>query len=85
MKPFPMCSLLFRYLTSLTVHSVQFTYHNSCVSLNIHHKKVKGKAVPVLMVLGRIFGPKRKKWQEAGEDCMMRSFIICTLRQVLLG
>jgi hypothetical protein len=33
-------------------------------------------------VLRRIFGPKRK-WQEAG-DCIMRSFITCTLHQVLL-
>jgi hypothetical protein len=32
----------------------------------------------------RIFGAKRK-WQEAGEDCIMRSFITCTLHQILLG
>jgi hypothetical protein len=37
-------------------------------------------------VLRRIFGPKRGgKLQEAVEDCIMRSFIICTLHQVLLG
>jgi hypothetical protein len=34
-------------------------------------------------VLRRIFGPKRK-WRKAGEDCMMRSFITCTLHQILL-
>jgi hypothetical protein len=28
--------------------------------------------------LRRIFGSKRK-WQEAGEDCIMRRFITCTL------
>jgi len=31
-------------------------------------------------VLRRIFGRKR----EDGEDCIMRSFIICTLHQILL-
>jgi len=35
-------------------------------------------------VLRRIFGPKRK-WQEVGEDCIMRSFMTCTLQQILLG
>jgi hypothetical protein len=25
------------------------------------------------------------KWQEAAEDCIMRSFITCTLHQILLG
>jgi hypothetical protein len=25
-----------------------------------------------------------RKWQEAGEDCIMRSFITCTLHQILL-
>jgi hypothetical protein len=35
-------------------------------------------------VLRRIFGPKRK-WQEAGEDCITRSIITCTLHQILLG
>jgi hypothetical protein len=29
-------------------------------------------------MLRRIFGPKRK-WRKAGEDCIMRSFITCTL------
>jgi hypothetical protein len=32
-------------------------------------------------MLRRIFGPKR----EAGESCIMRSFITCTLQQILLG
>jgi hypothetical protein len=26
-----------------------------------------------------------RKWQEAAEHCIMRSFITCTLRQILLG
>jgi hypothetical protein len=25
------------------------------------------------------------KWQEAGEDCIMGSFITCMLHQILLG
>jgi hypothetical protein len=33
-------------------------------------------------VLRRIYEPKR---QEAGEDCIMRSFITCTLHQILFG
>jgi hypothetical protein len=33
-------------------------------------------------VLRRIFGPKRVKWQEAGENCIMKSFVTCTLLQV---
>jgi hypothetical protein len=26
-----------------------------------------------------------RKWWEAGEDCIMRSFITCTLHHILLG
>jgi hypothetical protein len=36
-------------------------------------------------VLWRIAAPKRKKWREAGEDCIMSSFITCTLHKILLG
>jgi hypothetical protein len=36
-------------------------------------------------ILRRIFGLKRKKWWEAGEDFIMRSFITCTLHPILLG
>jgi hypothetical protein len=38
----------------------------------------------VLWMLRRIFGSKRK-WQEARENCKMRSFITCMLHHVLLG
>jgi hypothetical protein len=34
-------------------------------------------------VLRKIFGPKRK-WWEAEEDCIMRSFITYTLHPMLL-
>jgi hypothetical protein len=35
-------------------------------------------------VLRRIFGTKREggsKWRQAGEDCIMRSFVTCMLHQ----
>jgi hypothetical protein len=33
----------------------------------------------------RIFGPKRDEVTEVGENCIMRSCMVCTLRPVLLG
>jgi hypothetical protein len=36
------------------------------------------------MVLRRIFGLRKRKWWEAGEDCIMRNFITCGLHQILL-
>jgi hypothetical protein len=33
-------------------------------------------------VLRRIFGSKRNEVAENGENCIMRSFVICTLDQV---
>jgi hypothetical protein len=33
-------------------------------------------------VLRRIFEPKRDEVTEGGENCIMKSFVICTLRQV---
>jgi hypothetical protein len=35
-------------------------------------------------VLRRKFGPRGRKWREAGEDCITRSFINCTLHHILL-
>jgi hypothetical protein len=35
--------------------------------------------------LRRIFGPKWEVVQEAGENCLMRSFMTFTLYQILLG
>jgi len=32
---------------------------------------------------GRYLDLKGRKWQKAGEDCIMRGFTICTARQVL--
>jgi hypothetical protein len=36
-------------------------------------------------VLRRIFASKREEVEGAGEDCVMRSFRICMLYQILLG
>jgi hypothetical protein len=35
-------------------------------------------------VLRRIFGPKKDEVTEVGENCIMRSCMVCTLRPVLL-
>jgi hypothetical protein len=32
----------------------------------------------------RIFRPKKDEWQESGEEYILRSFMICTLHQILL-
>jgi hypothetical protein len=34
---------------------------------------------------GEYLDPRGMKWHEAGENCIMRSFIICTLHKRLLG
>lgn len=36
-------------------------------------------------VLQEVFGPKERKKQEAGEYSIMKSFIIFSVHQVLLG
>jgi hypothetical protein len=36
-------------------------------------------------VLRRIFGHKRMKWGEAGENGTVRSFIICIHQKIILG
>jgi hypothetical protein len=36
-------------------------------------------------VLRRIFGPKRDGVTEVGENCIMRSCMVCTLHPILLG
>jgi hypothetical protein len=35
------------------------------------------------MVLRRIFGLEKEEVADAGEDCIMRSFITCTIQQIL--
>jgi hypothetical protein len=41
--------------------------------------------IKVYRVLRGILRPKGEEWQEAGGDCVMRSFINCTLHKILLG
>jgi hypothetical protein len=41
-------------------------------------------AVLDAVILKRIFGTRGRKWQETGEDCIMRGFITCTYHQILL-
>jgi hypothetical protein len=36
-------------------------------------------------MLRRIFRPEREAWQEAGENCIMRSFMTCILHHIFLG
>jgi hypothetical protein len=36
-------------------------------------------------VLRRIFGPNREEVKESGENCIMRSLIICTPHPLLCG
>jgi hypothetical protein len=33
----------------------------------------------------RVFGPKREEMGEAGEDCIVRSFMTCTRHKIILG
>jgi hypothetical protein len=41
---------------------------------------------PTLREEPRVFvGHKRGRWQEAGENCIMGSFITCACHQILLG
>jgi hypothetical protein len=43
---------------------------------------VRPASTPISLVHLELRG---RKWQEAGEDCIMKSFITCTLHQILLG
>jgi hypothetical protein len=35
--------------------------------------------------LRKMLGPKREEWRKAGEKFVMKSFMACTLDQILLG
>jgi len=54
------------------------------VKLGLTLRKEHRLRVFLKWLLG-VFGPKREAEREAGEDCVMRSFMTCTLRHVLLG
>jgi hypothetical protein len=56
------------------------TYHKT---LSFTLREEHGLRVSENRVLRRIFEPGMK-WQEAGEDCIMRSFVTCTLCHILV-
>jgi hypothetical protein len=57
-----------------------------CETLSLTLREEHRLRVSENRVLGRIFGPKRDEVrQEVGENCIMRSCMVCTLRLVLLG
>jgi len=49
------------------------------------HSQIKYTVKSYFRLQRKIVGLKRgRKWQKDEEDCIMRSFIICALHQVLL-
>jgi hypothetical protein len=70
-----MCGKLYLYLLCMGVNSVTFGKEHR---LRLFENKV----------LRRIFGPKRptrEEVAEAGEDCLIRISMTCTLQRILLG
>jgi hypothetical protein len=53
-----------------------------CETWSLILREVHRPRVFEIRVLRRIFRPKMKKCQESGENCIMKSFVICTLHQV---
>jgi len=79
-------------------HSIQNLLSSRLLSKNLKIKKQDGcetwsltlKEEHRLMVfedraLREYLDPRGSKWREAGEDCIMRSFIHSTLHKILLG
>jgi hypothetical protein len=65
----------------LTIHKSFKMWQNSNIweqetSSLTHRLRVSENTMP-----GEYFGPSGKKGRKAGEDCIMRSFIICTLHK----
>jgi hypothetical protein len=52
------------------------------VKLSLTLREEHGLRVFENRVLRRIFGPRRNVAREGEERCIMRSFVICILRQV---
>jgi len=57
----------------------------SCVTSTTDNKKMKVSSLTCEIHRYQYLGPRGRKWREAGEDCMMRSFITCMLHQMLFG
>jgi len=78
----------FEYVANLEFLGTIVTDHNcilyGCKTWSITLREEHRLGVFGNRALKGIFRPKKRKWQEAGEDCIMRSFITCTLHQILL-
>jgi hypothetical protein len=55
------------------------------VKLGCHSKGEQRWSVFKFKVLRRTSGPNTEKIKENGENSIMRSFVSCTLHQILLG
>jgi hypothetical protein len=55
-----------------------------CETSSVTLKEEYGLIVFENRVLRQHIVLRGRKWREAGEDCIMRSFITCTLQQILL-
>jgi hypothetical protein len=64
--------------------ALTFTYLYVCETWALTLREEHRLRVFENRVLRRIFGPKRERERENGENCITRSFVICTLRQVYL-
>jgi hypothetical protein len=55
------------------------------VKLSLALKEAHRLKVFQNLLLRRIFGPKNGSDGSSGENCILRSFIICTLHKIMLG
>jgi hypothetical protein len=84
----PFCSgLLSPHLISKNLKikiykTIILTVLYECKTFSLTLRKEHRSRVFEKRVLGRIYGPKREKWWEVGEDCLMRNLITCTLRKI---
>jgi len=54
-----------------------------CATWSLTLREERRLRVFKIRVLGRIFGPERDKIMGSAENCIMRSFMFCTPRQIL--
>jgi hypothetical protein len=78
-------------LAAFTVKDIKVRIHKiiilsvvlyGCETWSLRVREVHKLRVLENMVFRRIFGPKKDGVLEGEENCITRSFIICTLRQV---
>jgi hypothetical protein len=65
--------------------SVRVAYYHSVQNLLSSSLLPKNVKIFENRVLRRIFGPKRTRKQGSGENYIMRSFMVCTAQQILIG